>query len=67
MSKIPHFEDANNYVFFEPRPSLVPTKYTLEGCLSHASRIEKMKDKNNLYLCEKCTEDKFGKSIYFFL
>ena len=62
MTKIPNFEESKDYVFFEPRPDLVPSEKNIEGCLSYTSKIEKMKDKNNLYLCESCTEDKYGKS-----
>lgn len=37
---------------------------SLEGCLSHAAKIESLIDKNNLYLCEQCTEDHYGKSKF---
>ena len=31
---IPHFEDSEKYVFFEPRPSEGYDEGTLEGCLA---------------------------------
>ena len=59
--KSPHFDDKP-YIFFEPRPSDVIDDTTLEGCLRHASKVEQLIDKNNLYLCEPCTIDRYGKS-----
>jgi hypothetical protein len=56
----PYFADQP-YVFFEPKPSEVIDDTTLEGCLRHASRVEQLIDKANLYLCEPCTEDRYGK------
>lgn len=55
----------DNYTFFEPKPYDVYDDSTLEGCLRQFSKVENLFDKNNLYLCEKCTEDKFGKSKFF--
>jgi hypothetical protein len=56
----PYFADQP-YVFFEPKPSEVIDDTTLEGCLRHASRVEQLIDKANLYQCEPCTEDRYGK------
>jgi hypothetical protein len=64
MSGIPHFENADQFLFFEPRPDNEFHDNTLEGCLAYASKVEKLSDKNNLYLCEKCTEDRYGKSKF---
>ena len=60
--KIPHFDNAEDYCFFEPKPKDQMDETTLEGCLYHAAKVESLVDKNNLYHCEQCTEDKFGKS-----
>lgn len=62
--KVPYFleSDDSPHVFFEPKPRGVQDDSTLEGCLRYASKVDKMIDKNNLYLCEPCTEEKYGKS-----
>jgi hypothetical protein len=52
MTKIPHFDKADEYVFFEPKPKDKIDDSTLEGCLYHASKVEQLIDKQNLYLCE---------------
>lgn len=62
MENIPFFDNASKYVFFEPRPIDKPDDSTLEGCLAYQARVEQLVDKQNLYLCEMCTEDRFGKS-----
>ena len=58
--KNPYFDDQP-YAFFEPRPSDMIDDSTLEGCLRHASRVEQLIDSANLYLCEPCTIDRYGK------
>ncbi len=64
MQVTPHLDHAP-YVFFEPKPSESSVDDgTLEGCLRHAVKVEQMSDKQNLYWCEQCTEDKFGKSKF---
>ena len=62
--KVQHFleGDQSQWVFFEPKPRGIQDDSTLEGCLRYASKVDKMIDKNNLYLCEPCTEEKYGKS-----
>lgn len=62
MEKTPFIDDADKFVFFEPVPNDKLEDSTLEGCLYHAAKVETLVDKNNLYLCEPCTEDKYGKS-----
>ena len=52
MSKIPFFEEADQYLFFEPKPITKYSESSLEGCLNYASKIETLREKNNLYLCE---------------
>ena len=64
MKNIPYFDDSDDYVFFEPRPDSKIMDSTLEGCLTYSCRIELMEDRDNLYLCEKCTEDLYGKSKF---
>jgi hypothetical protein len=54
-------------VFFEPKPFSQFDDSTLEGCLRYASKIETLVDRKNLYLCENCTENKYGKSKYWLL
>ena len=61
--KVPHFpDDSEQYVYFEPKPRGPIDDSSLEGCMRYASKVEQLIDKNNLYLCEQCTEDKYGKS-----
>ena len=64
--KVPHFNECKDkdskWVFYEPKPRGQLDDSTLEGCLRYAAKVEQMMDKQNLYLCEQCTEDKFGKS-----
>lgn len=67
MRQIPHFCDVKDgtplpWVFFEPKPRGIQDDSTLEGCLRYAFKVETLVDKNNLYQCEACTEDKYGKS-----
>ena len=58
----PHLEHSP-FIFFEPKPNENPADDgTLEGCLRHAVKIEHLSDKQNLYQCEQCTEEKYGKS-----
>lgn len=57
-----YIDDSQDYVYFEPRPVDKIDENTLEGCLYHASRFEKLIDKNNLYHCELCTKEKYGQS-----
>jgi hypothetical protein len=58
----PHLEH-NPFIFFEPKPNENPADDgTLEGCLRHAVKVEHLSDKQNLYQCEQCTEEKYGKS-----
>ena len=64
---MPYLEIYGNYVFFEPKPNEKADDSSLEGCLRHAAKLEQMIDKNNLYECEKCTEEKFGKSKIAFI
>lgn len=53
----------NDYVLFEPKPKENLDIYSLEGCLSYSCRIEKLMDKNNLYVCEPCSVSHYGKSM----
>jgi len=62
MVKTPHVLNADQFAYFEPTPVEKFDDSTLEGCLNNASKIETLYDKDNLYLCEQCTEDKYGKS-----
>lgn len=56
------YKDLNeSYIFFEPKPKTF-SEDTLEGCLANQSKIDIMNDKKNLYHCELCTEDKYGKN-----
>ena len=64
MEKTPYFDDADKFIFFEPAPRDKIDENTLEGCLYNAVRVETLVDKQNLYLCEQCTEEKHGKSKY---
>jgi hypothetical protein len=48
-------------LFFEPKPKNFEED-SLEGCLANQSKIDIMNDKKNLYHCEKCSEEKYGKS-----
>ena len=62
MKVTPHLEHGP-FVFFEPKPNENSADDgTLEGCLRHAVKVEHLSDKHNLYQCEYCTEDKYGKS-----
>lgn len=60
--QIPFYEHVTNgeYLFFEPKPFDKFNDETLEGCLRQFAKIEDLSDKDNLYFCEKCTEDKYG-------
>ncbi len=57
----PYFDDKP-WIFFEPKPAEKADDSTLEGCLRHAAKVEQLIDKQNLYHCEACTVDKYGKS-----
>ncbi len=62
MKVTPHLEHGP-FVFFEPKPNENSADDgTLEGCLRHAVKVEHLSDKHNLYQCEQCTEEKYGKS-----
>lgn len=34
---------------------------SLMGCLAHFTKNEELKDAENLYQCEECSEEKYGK------
>ncbi|CDW88602.1 ubiquitin carboxyl-terminal hydrolase 16-like [Stylonychia lemnae] len=59
MDKIPFFEEADQFLYFEPQAIPEPDDDTLEGCLAYLCRIEKFLDKTNLFYCESCTRDKY--------
>eukprot|EP00347_Sterkiella_histriomuscorum_P016801 403351801 len=61
MEKTPCMDDVEKNYYFEPTPRAQFDDNTLEGCLYNAVRVESLVDKQNLYLCEQCTEDKYGK------
>lgn len=56
------FDRENNYIFFEPKPFDNFDDSTLEGCMKQFVKMESLFQKDNLYFCEMCTEDKYGKS-----
>jgi hypothetical protein len=58
-------KNQEEFCYFEPKPYDVFNDQTLEGCLRQFAKVETLNDKNNLYFCEKCTEDKYGKSKVF--
>lgn len=64
--KIPYYNETNDqdntFAFYEPKPRGTVDDTTLEGCLRYASKVDQLVDKQNLYLCEPCTEEKYGKS-----
>lgn len=65
VEKTPYMDTPDlqgKYVYFEPSPRDKFDDTTLEGCLYNFGRIETLVDKQNLYLCELCTEEKYGKS-----
>ncbi|CDW75691.1 ubiquitin carboxyl-terminal hydrolase 16 isoform x2 [Stylonychia lemnae] len=61
MEKTPFLEDGDKFEYFEPAPKAKFDDGTLEGCLYNSVKIESLVDKQNLYLCEHCTEEKYGK------
>lgn len=68
MEKTPYLEgEASSFHYFEPAPRDKHDDSTLEGCLYHAAKVESLVDKQNLYLCEPCTEDRYGKSKNLYL
>lgn len=62
MDVMPHKYKSEDCTFFEPKPYDVFDDSTLHGCLRQFAKVENLFDKQNLYLCEKCTEEKYGKS-----
>lgn len=52
----------SEYVFYEPKPRGTMEDSTLEGCFRYAAKVEQLIDKSNLYHCDPCTEDRYGKS-----
>jgi ubiquitin C-terminal hydrolase len=56
-------EDGHEYIFYEPQPNIKQmNEGSLVGCLYHFTKNEELKDKENLYQCEVCSEKKYGKS-----
>jgi hypothetical protein len=62
--QLTNFPNSENFTFFEPCPYDKFDDNTLEGCLRQFSKVENLFDKNNLYNCESCTEDQYGKSKF---
>ena len=54
--------DNDDFEYFEPKPQNNLDDSTLEGCFAHFVKVESLVDKQNLYHCDQCTEDKYGKS-----
>jgi len=52
------WHSEKEYEFFEPLPCDKYNDSTLEGCIANACRIELLSEKNNLYACEHCNQNK---------
>ena len=56
-------EGCEDYAYFEPQPEVRNVQEnSLLSCLYHFTKNEEMKDPQNLYHCESCTEEKYGKN-----
>jgi len=62
LSVTDDISEGGTYRFFEPKPYDKFADSKLEGCLGQFVKVENLFDKNNLYQCDQCTRDKFGKN-----
>lgn len=45
MEGVQYLDNADKYLFFEPKPENLFDDETLEGCLAYAAKVDQMVDK----------------------